>query len=222
MIDLHASREIEGIVEYFRATGVLGHVSSTFRPGARTAAGHPSRHGRKLAVDFGDPAPGLDTPGLLEIFRAFVPVEAHLNELILATAPYNIKRGKRVRRYAERLHHGHVHVAVDPGVDLAELFPKMAVHSDEIIDDTDGREDMADPVDGMCSPQGGVWVLTRDGGVRSYDHAEPITPFYGSYFSLEERHRNVPRTFVQIKPRSNDREGYVIVASSGEEYEFGK
>lgn len=48
---------------------------------------------------------------------------------------------------------------------------------------------MADPVDAIVSPQGGVWVLTRDGVVRTYDpgeagrrahlrrhQAEPATP----------------------------------------------
>jgi hypothetical protein len=221
VIDPHCSPEVEGIVGLMQTTGVPFRVTSTFRPGARTAAGNPSRHGRKLAVDFGGPAPGRDNQALADIFRAFLVVEAHLNELIYAgpQVTYNIKAGRRVNKYAQAVHHDHVHVAVDPGMDLRLLAPKAAPMSTETIADTDGREDMAEPVDAVGSPQGGVWVLTRDGGVRTYDHADPPTPFYGSYFSLEEKHRNIPRTFVQI--RLNDRGGYSIVASSGETYDFG-
>jgi hypothetical protein len=215
-----ASREIEGMVEFFRALKMPGRVTSTFRPGAITAAGNPSRHGRKLAVDFGSSPPSRDSNALADIFRAFAEVEVHLNELIYAGPQihYNIKAGQKVKKYAQALHHDHVHVAVDPGVWLPERALGKAVVGPTDVDDTDGREDMADPVDAVCSPQGGVWVLTRDGGVRTYDHAEPPTPFHGSYWSLEEKHRNTPRSFVQIK--LNNRGGYDIVASSGESYSF--
>jgi hypothetical protein len=219
--DLHASPEIESIIAFFESTGVPGRVTSTYRPGAMTASGNPSRHGRKLAVDFAGLKPSRDSEVLAAIFNAFFPVEAHLAELIYAgpQVTHNIKTGRRRPKYAQELHHDHVHVAVDPGVDLRLVAPKHAPTTNEKVSDTDGRELLvAEPVDAMCSPQGGVWVLTRDGGVRTYDHADPPTPFYGSYFSLDEKHRNIPRTFVQIK--TNDRGGYDIVASSGEVYSF--
>lgn len=63
---------------------------------------------------------------------------------------HNVKRGRFVRKYAEPEHHDHVHVAVDRGVDL-------------------DREDPREPVDAVRSPQGGLWVLTRDDGIRTYE-----------------------------------------------------
>lgn len=221
MIDVNASPEVRGIVEYLtQATRRPFRVTSTFRPGARTASGALSRHGRKLAVDFAGAQPGRDSDALGGIFHAFVGVEGHLNELIYAgpQAFYNIKRGRRVGKYAQAIHHDHVHVAVDPGVILTALPRKVGPVTSERIDDTDGREDMADPVDAIVAPNGkGVWVLTRDGGIRTYDDSNQ-TPFHGSYFSLAEEHRNIPRTFVAIRP--NDRGGYDLVASSGEVYGF--
>lgn len=227
--DLHASSEVEGIIAY--AEAVLDtpfYVSSTLRPGAITASGNPSRHSRALAVDLtaahanGTPRPTIDSPELREIFEAFRPIAVHLNELIYADAPKNVKRGQWVAPYAMNIHHNHVHVAVDPGVDLRRYAPDerialpVAPDSAEIITDTDGREDMAEPVDGMAAPEGGVWVLTRDGGVRAYGNA----PFHGSYPGLPPEARMGERTFVDIAERDDGQPGYMIQGSDGSLYRF--
>ena len=224
MIHLTCSPEVVGIIEYLEATGIPHRVTSTWRPGAITAAGNPSRHGRRLAVDFAGPRPGRDSEDLADVFHAFLPVEQQLNELIYAgpQVRFNIKRGQRVAKYAQAIHHDHVHVAVDPGVILLEA--PMAVAADRPVDpppdDTDGREDMADPVDALVSPQGGVWVLTRDGGIRTYDDTGR-TPYLGSYPGLPEVHRNDPhRTFVEILARDDGADGYMIRSAGGELYRF--
>jgi hypothetical protein len=217
MIDLTASAEVAGIIAYAESTGVPFRVTSTFRPGAVTAAGNPSRHGRKLAVDLAGPKPGRDTPELAAIFKAFLPVEHKLNELIYAgpQVGFNIKAGKRVGKYAQTIHHDHVHVAVDKGLVLAGVSPVVVVHSvaGPAPADTDGREDMAEPVDAVAAPGGGVWVLTRDGGVRAYD-----APYHGSYPGLPPEDREGERVFVAIEV--NDRAGYDLLSAGHERYSF--
>lgn len=218
MIHLTCSPEVVGIIEYLEASGVPHRVTSTWRPNALTAAGNASRHSRKLAVDFAGPRPGRDSDDLADIFRAFQPVEQALAELIYAgpQVTYNIKRGRRVRKYAQDLHHDHVHVAVDPGVILMET--PMVLDAPADIDPAPEHhgEDMADPVDALWSPTGAT-VVTKTGGVFTYgDHR-----FHGSYFSLDPTHRNDPnRSFVAIDPRDDGIDGYQLVSSGGEVYRF--
>lgn len=216
MIDLLCSDEVAGIVRYLAETGVPHRVTSTWRPGAITAAGNPSRHGQKLAVDFAGPVPGRDTADLCDIFTAFLPVERILAELIYAgpQVRFNIKRGRRVQKYAQSLHHDHVHVSVDRGVILADVplgprpdsAPVAHAPTDHEV------EDMAEPVDAIQAGAGGVWVLTKDGGVRAYD-----APFYGSYPALPAGDRQGVRSFVEIRPAGH---GYDLIGSDGAVYHF--
>lgn len=219
VVDLTCSPEVIGIIRYLETMTTDFRVTSTFRPGAITAAGNPSRHGRKLAVDFAAPTAGRDTQALAVLFACFTPIEGHLNELIYAgpQVTYNIKKGERVAKYAQSVHHDHVHVAVDPGLDLHGLAKQAAPEDPKPINPTDGREDMADPVDAIVAPQGGVWVLTRDGGVRTYDK-EDRTPFHGSYPGLPPEARQGERTFVRLE--ANDRGGYDLISSGNERYSF--
>lgn len=219
-VDIACSAEVAGIIDFFEATGVPGRITSTSRPGAVTRAGRPSRHGRRLAVDFAAPTPGIDTDDLAAIFNAFAPIAGDLNELIYAgpQVKRNVKARRWVGKYAEALHHNHVHVAVDQGVILGGSSRFEAPITDDIVDDNEEREDMADPVDAIVSPQGGVWVLTRDGGVRTYDPTT-ATPFHGSYPGLPpEAKQGGERAFVDI--RSNNRGGYDLVSSGGEVFSF--
>lgn len=204
------------------ASGVPYRITSTWRPGAVTAAGNRSRHSRRLAVDFAGPHPGRDSDDLADIFHAFIPVEKSLAELIYAgpQVTYNIKGGRRVGKYAQKLHHDHVHVAVAPGVVLLDAPMHLQVDGEPVDpapDDIDGREDMAEPVDALAAPDGGVWVLTRDGGIRAYDGA----PFHGSYPGLDAAHRNDPnRVFVELLPRDDGQAGYMLRSAGGELYRF--
>ena len=216
MIDPFCSPEVVGIVRYLEETGVPHRVTSTWRPGALTTAGNPSRHGRKLAVDFGGPHPGRDSEDLADIFEAFLPVERVLAELIYAgpQVTFNIKRGRRVNKYAQSLHHDHVHVAVDPGVILHDVPLGRRPDSTPVeVAPLHEVEDMAEPVDAITAgPGGGVWVLTKDGGVRAYD-----APFYGSYPALPPEDRRGDRSFVEIRAAGA---GYTLVGSDGAEYTF--
>lgn len=75
---------------------------------------------------------------------------------------------------------------------------------------------MADPVGAMVAPNGGVWVLTRDGGIRAYNNA----PFFGSYPGLPPEARQGRRTFVDISDRDDGAPGYMLHGSDGALYRF--
>jgi hypothetical protein len=220
MIDPHCSREVEAIVIYGGSTGVPMKVTSTLRPGAVTVAGGRSFHALGLAVDWAGPTPSWDSDALAAIFHAFLPVEKHLAELIYAgpQVAFNIKGGRRVGKYAQAIHHNHVHVAVQRGVFLDRLVPTFL--PDTIIEqapaDDERSEDMADPTGALCAPNGGVWVVTRDGGVRAYRNA----PFHGSYPGLPEEARQGTRTFVDISDRDDGADGYMLHGSDGALYRF--
>lgn len=209
----NVSLEVVGIIDFLEESEVPHRVTSTFRPGGS------SRHGRKLAVDFAATEPGRDTEELAAIFNVFAPIASHLYELIYSGPQVrrNVKRGRFVNKYAQAEHHDHVHVAVDPGVNLVTLVPEPAPVTDDTVADREDREDPREPVDAIPSPQGGAWVLTRDGGVRTYDAAD-ATPFRGSYPGLPPEHRQGERTFVEMQP--NDRGGYDLISSGGERYSF--
>lgn len=220
MIDPHASLEVEAIVAYGQSTGVKMNLTSTLRPGAITQTGKPSYHGLGLAADWGSIPPSRDSDALADIFHAFLPVESHLAELIYAgpQVTFNIKNGRRVGKYAQDLHHNHCHVAVAKGVLLDRLVPTF--RPDAVIEqapsDDDRSEDMAEPVDAMCAPDGGTWVLTRDGGVRAYKGA----PFYGSFPGLPAEQRQSTAPFVEITSRDDGAPGYLLRNSGGQLYRF--
>lgn len=220
MIDSGCSAEVRAIIVYGGSTGIPMKVTSTLRPGAVTAAGNRSFHALGLAVDFAGPVPSINSDALADIFRAFLPVEKHLAELIYAgpQVAFNVKNGRRVGKYAQAIHHNHVHVAVQRGVFLDRLVPTFLPDTviEEAPDGDERSEDMADPTGAMCAPNGGVWVVTRDGGVRAYRNA----PFHGSYPGLPAEQRQGTRTFVDISERDDDRDGYMLHGSDGALYRF--
>lgn len=219
MIDPHCSPEVQAIIAYGTSTGVPMKVTSTLRPGATTISGNRSLHAAGLAVDFAGTRPSIDTNELADIFHAFLPVEKHLAELIYAgpQVGFNVKNGRRVGKYAQSIHHNHVHVGVARGVLLDRVVPTFTPDTTvEQAPDDDRSEDMADPTGALCAPNGGVWVVTRDGGVRAYRNA----PFHGSYPGLPPEARQGDRTFVDISDRDDGQEGYMLHASDGALYRF--
>lgn len=217
MIDLHCSEEVESIISYLDIVQIPHKVTSTWRPGAVTVSGNLSNHAKKLAVDFAGPTPTWNSETLAEIFRAFVPVEAHLSELIYSgpQVTYNIKHGKRVAKYAQALHHNHVHVAVEPGVLLTELLPR---HADESPDVINGNERTDLPVAiTVPHPHGrGYLVLqTRDGGVFTYDDC----PFFGSLVGVDTGpNGSGPAAALAWTPTG---EGYWILDAEGAVFSYG-
>jgi hypothetical protein len=63
----------------------------------------------------------------------------------------------------------------------------------------------------------GWYVLTANGGVRAEGFAGREAPFFGSYFSLDPRFRNIDRFFTAISARA-DGDGYII--HSGTDHSF--
>jgi hypothetical protein len=186
--NLKCSREVEGIIEYAAKTVRIPHyVSSTCRPGAITLSGKISNHSKGRAVDFtaahtdGQAKPTKNSPELLTIFDAFLPVAAYLNELIYCgpSVVYCVKRGKFVPPYACAIHHDHVHAAVEGGIWLPDYLTKpreFAVIGDPVTPkEVNERTDMAAAIVVPRMQSGYAILQTRDGGVFCYD-----APFFGS------------------------------------------
>lgn len=125
-------------------------VTDTLRPGSR------GYHGLGRAVDFsiaGHGNRGYRHPGLRRIFEAFLPYAAHMKELILAGAPFNIKNGRKVPGYAwgrpgqPGNHWNHVHAALERGgrVRLPGRFLVGEGGRPEIVNLN--RGDMVEPLD---------------------------------------------------------------------------
>lgn len=216
MIAPHCSREVEGIIAFGMSTGVPMVVTSTLRPGAITISGNVSLHSAGLAVDFAGPAPSLDSDSLASIFHAFLPVEKHLAELIYAgpQVGFNIKNGRRVGKYAQSIHHNHVHVGVRSGVlldrEIPTFTPDTLVEQAPTPAEVNERTDMAA---GIVVPraQGGYAVLqTRDGGVFTYDGA----PFFGSMVDV------APGPFVALTWTPSGA-GYWILDGAGAVFALG-
>jgi tape measure domain-containing protein len=109
------------VIDYMRATGVPFVPTSTFRPFSITASGNQSYHGMGRAVDFAGLSPSVDSQALANIFWALAPlnniIPGGIKELIYAGPQVgeNIKNGDWVAKYAQDLHHNHVHFAFENG-----------------------------------------------------------------------------------------------------------
>lgn len=195
-----ALREFEAIVAYLKGTGTPHRVTST--AGGVHAPG--SYHYQGCAVDFAEPTPSRNTPGLLAIFAAFGPVESRLAELIYSGAPHNIKDGKRVPRYAVNAHWDHVHVAVKPGVFLPHPKPVEVkpMYDPPII--------MPDIVASLKAPGGGVWLLGVHGEIYAFECPDYDAP---------NRHPEYWGNRTAARLESYDG-GYTVVASDGARYNY--
>lgn len=103
--------------EYIQATKIPHVITSTVRPGAITQSGNVSNHSLGRAIDVAGLTPSIDSKALGDIFWAFMPIGKLLNELIYAgpQVAKNIKRGLLVPKYAQSIHHNHVHAALHTG-----------------------------------------------------------------------------------------------------------
>lgn len=76
------------------------------------------------------------------------------------------------------------------------------------------EERMREPVDALPDPQGGIWVLSRDGAVRNYRGARHL----GDYPGLPPAARQGSREFSTFE--GNDRGGYTLIANDGNRYSW--
>lgn len=205
------SPETKAIAKYLEESGVPHRVTSI---NSGKHAPH-SYHYRNLAVDFGGPTPSRDSPALMAIFNAFMAVGDTLAELIYAKAPFNIKNGKRVPRYAESIHHDHVHVGVNTGwskpfghLPIVDLKPVDKV----VIVDRKVDWDIADYLE--C-PSGGTWLLFRDGGIGALGGAPSKTeniPHGKDYWG--------DRLAARIRLNPSCDIGYIVTSTNNEEYKY--
>lgn len=205
MADL-STPELVALDAYLQHTGVPYKVTST--TGDHHATN--SYHYRGLACDFAAPTPTVDSPGLLAIWSAWVPLEKQLAEMIYAGAPYQIKHGIHVLpsfygAATMGIHHNHVHVAVEKGWRWeAPVVAQSVVRV----------KPMFSPplmvVAYLDAPGGGSWVLGQDGAVFAVGGAQYHGGANGQpYFQ--------GRKAAQIEALGN---GYVVIDETGSRYEY--
>lgn len=171
------SAEVLGIIGHVYKSGVPHRVTDVYSPGVHSAGSYHYRAGTGgygLAVDLAGPSPSRNSPQLLAIFAAFQIVESRLAELIYSGAPYSIKDGKRVRKYAISTHWDHVHVAVPRGTVLSTGVITMS--DDPNLPNITGPVRFYPIVDsaGMCT---GYYLFSeKTGELHAYG---PGAKFYG-------------------------------------------
>lgn len=148
------------LIRYMQQTGVPHRVSSTIRPGATTRGSGGKRmslHAVGRAVDFVGPRPSVDSPELLAIYRAFLPVRNLLSELIYS-GPGGSNPSNPITRAD---HHNHVHVGLMRG----------GIAGARIYDFANGGS--------FHVPRTGDGILARI-GEGLYDEKVQITPLRGN------------------------------------------
>jgi hypothetical protein len=120
--------------------------------------------------------------------------------------------------------HGTTTHAQDLAWIRANVVACAAAHAEAIAEHTGvrpvdpGGGEMTDPIGAMRDPDTaeGVWVATKDGGIRAYAGAN----FHGSYPGLPPEARQGVRTFARFERSSTLGKKYRLVSSAGESYEF--
>lgn len=236
------SDEVEAMIAYLNSLPIPVRITYTTNHAYYTLAGYPSNHrkpgtnGVGLALDCAGISGGRDTKELGDIFRAIatptiIPIT---HELIYAgpQVDWNVKNGTTVPKYAQESHHDHVHWAVKlGGVTIRTLNDATAKNKNANANTNknanEGDDDMqiapsaiTDSLPCTVPDCRGWWELIADGGVRT-EGPHTADHFFGSYFTLDAKHRNAPRTFLTITPRRDRAVGYVIYANDGAYYTFG-
>ncbi|HEX2259428.1 MAG TPA: hypothetical protein VHJ40_06775 [Actinomycetota bacterium] len=190
---IRGSSETEAIIAYLEASGLSCRVTSVVRSVPPSRHAQPGTRGKGLAIDvaeIGDK--GNDNDDLAAIFKAFEPVESQLYELIYAgpQVSYNIKRGKRVRKYAVADHHDHVHVAVDVGVFIAWL-----ASGDEEAEMFTFGVQSSDPT------EAGMWLLAGDGKAHHIPKPSDVQALHrAGVKDAGELSREFLRRFERVHP----------------------
>jgi len=219
MSELPLSREVLAIQGYIQATGTphkvtatLGRYLSPSNPCDPHSPGsyhcQPGTDGQGLAVDLAGPTASYNSPQLLAIFAAFGPVESKLAELIYSGAPYSIKDGRRVARYAVAAHFNHVHVAVPRGVFLP--FPKPITV--EVAPMYDPPHVLEPIVASLACPTGGAWLLAASGAIYAYGCRDWDAP------NRHPEYWNIPgQKAARLEPFNG---GYTVVDNAGRRYNY--
>lgn len=213
------SREVQALKAFVAASGVPHKVTATLgryinptNPCAPHSPGSfhckPGTDGTGLAIDLAGPAPSWNSPQLLAIFAAFGSVESSLAELVYSGAPYSIKNGRRVPRYAVAAHWNHVHVAVPRGTFLPAPASPVAppATKDAIVINAAPIALLTHPAWGK-----GYTIVTADGGVFNFKGS----PFFGSLGAVQ---LNKPIIDASVTASG---QGYMMLGADGGVFCFG-
>lgn len=202
--------ECRALIDYARWTGVPGRVTDVNTPGVHSAT---SRHyqlgtgGKGLSIDCAGPVPSRNSDALLAVYRAFLPIAGALHELIYG-GPGGGRwlDGKQIAMGSVGpAHENHVHVSVNRGW---RWMPPV----------TEVRP-MFDPplsiVDTLDRPDGpGAWLLQSNGGINAVGGA----PWRGVENQPFEKDYWGNRKAALLESLGGI--GYVVIATSGERYEY--
>jgi hypothetical protein len=182
--------------------GIVGDAAHRARPSDH----NPDADGMACAFDLThDPAHGCDAHLLADELRFLSKVGLEKR------AKYIISR-KRIatpptwdwRRYTgTNPHESHIHVSITQE-GKRDCSPWW-------IGNAPTEDDMAEPVDALQDPQGGIWVLSRDGAVRAYRGARTLgEPKGKDYWAGREADHLEPteRGYDVIAKGSGERYGY--------------
>ena len=184
------SRASDGIV------GDAAHLS-------RESDHNPDADGMACAFDLThDPGNGVDAHGLVEELRRRRDprVKYLISRRRIAGPP-----GWEWRPYkGPNPHDKHAHVSITQAGkrDCSPWWGPAPQEDDDV---------MAEPVDALQDPHGGIWVLSADGTVRNYRGARHLGQPQGQdYWGA--------RVAKQFEP--NERGGYDVISTNGQRYSY--
>jgi hypothetical protein len=168
---------------FLDSTGIPHRTTSTFRPG------DDGFHGMGRAVDFAGPTPGRNTPELLAIQRAFVPLAASgvLRELIGPDESMNYKNGMPYpySQDVQLAHDNHVHTAMAGGGVIRE--PVFGVgRSGRTYSFGEAGDEQVSPVVSQPAPAGSS-VVIQEGAIQVRESRSPRETADAVLAELEDR-----------------------------------
>lgn len=149
-----------------------------------------------------DPAHGVDAHALAEELRR--RREPRVKYLISRRRIAGPPRWAWSHYDGANPHESHVHVSITQA-GKRDCSPWWPGTIEELEDD------MAEPVDALQDPQGGVWVLSADGTVRAYRGARHLGEPKGQDYWGDR----VAKHF-----EANDRQGYDVLSTNGQRYSY--
>lgn len=215
-----ASREVESIISFVKASGAAYKVTDINTPGVHAAKSFHYANGTGgvgLAVDFAGRTPG-DLPAMKKIYDVLAAQAPMLAELI-HNQP-GVTRAVKNGNWANGLsiygpvtwaaHQNHVHVAVHLGAFL--VVPKVAAVAEaptKKVFPLFSPPIVVEPVVAdLACPTGGAWLLAASGAVYAFGGA----PFLGGPIGHEYFKGRVAARLEPVDGK------YCVVAESGEKY----
>lgn len=221
-----ASREVESIISFVKASGAAYKVTDINTPGVHAAKSFHYANGTGgvgLAVDFAGRTPG-DLPAMKKIYDVLAAQAPMLAELIhnqpgVIRAVKNGNWASGMAVYGPTTwaaHTNHIHVAVHLGTFLIVPQARAAAAAPptkKVFPMFDPPIDMPPVVADLACPTGGAWTLHTDGGIGGWAGALVTGSVVGKPYWLDG---GKPRTPARLELSPDNRP--ITVATDGAKY----